>query len=81
MVNIILLLGGIILNKKTKIEVTPNLEKCLEVLKEAVKELPGGSLKEKAEGAIEYMSRTYKGEPQPLDGGSCPPGVPFIPGG
>jgi hypothetical protein len=69
------------MSKGHKIEVTPNLEKCLEALKEAVRELPPGELKEKAEGALEYMSRTFKGEPQPLGGRSCPAGVYFIPGG
>jgi len=35
------------LREKLKIEVTPNLEKCLEALKEAVRELPPGELREK----------------------------------
>lgn len=69
------------MNERLKIEVTPNLEKCLEVLKEAIQELSPGELKNKAEGAIEYMSRTYKGEAQPLEGKACPTGHPFIPGG
>jgi len=69
------------LSERLKIEVTPNLEKCLEVLKEAIQELSPGELKDKAEGAIEYMSLTYKGEHQPLEGKACPPGHPFIPGG
>lgn len=79
--NIILLFGGNILNEKIKIEVTPNLEKCLEVLKDAVQELSPGELKEKSEGAVEYISRTFKGESQPNEGRSCFPGMIFIPGG
>lgn len=75
------MLGGCILTEKIKIEITPNLEKCLEALKEAVQELPPGELKEKAEGALEYMSRTFKGEAQPNEGRSCFPGMIFIPGG
>lgn len=69
------------MSKKLKIEVTPNLKKSLELLEEAIQELPSGELKDKAKVAIEYLSRTFKGEPQPLEGMSCPPGVPFIPGG
>ncbi len=68
------------MSEKLEIEVTPNLEKCLEVLKEAVQELPSGELKDKSEGALEYMSRTFKGEPQPNKGRSCFPGMIFIPG-
>jgi len=68
------------LNERLKIEVTPNLEKCLEALKETIQELPPGDLRDKAERAIEYMSRTFQGEPQPMEGKGCPPGVHFIPG-
>jgi hypothetical protein len=69
------------LNEKIKIEVTPNLKKCLEVLKDVVQELSPGELKDKSDGALEYMSRTFKGESQPNEGISCFPGMPFIPGG
>jgi len=68
------------LSERLQIEVTPNLEKCLEVLEEAIQELSSGELKDKAEGAIEYMSRTFQGEPQPLEGRACPPGKFLIPG-
>lgn len=59
---------------------TPNLEKCLEALKEAIQELPPGDLRDKAERAIEYMSRTFQGESQPMEGKACLHGVYFIPG-
>jgi hypothetical protein len=58
--------------KSKTIRVTPNVKKCIEVLKEAVKAMPSGDLKEKAEGALRYLSRTIKGEPQPQRGMGCP---------
>jgi len=61
------------------IEVTPNVQKCLEILQDAVKSLPEGDLKTKAEAALEYLDRTAKGEPQPLDGRSCPTDKAIIP--
>jgi len=61
------------------IEVTPNVQKCLEILKEAVKSFPEGDLKTKAEAALEYLDRTAKGEPQPMDGLTCPPDKAIIP--
>ena len=54
------------------IEVTPNIQKCLEILREAVKSLPDGDMKTQAEAAVEYLDRTARGEPQPMDGRSCP---------
>lgn len=54
------------------ITVTLNVKKCLEELKEAIKSLPSGNLKKRAEGALNYLSRTFKGEPQPLKGIRCP---------
>lgn len=54
------------------IEVTPNVQKCLEELTEAVKSLEAGDLKERAEGAIEYLSKTFAGQPQPEGGRDCP---------
>ena len=59
--------------KSRTIRVTPNVQKCLEELKAAVKSLPSGDLKKRAEGALNYLSRTFKGEPQPLKGRGCPP--------
>jgi len=61
-------------SKKITVEVTPNLLKCLEGLKEAVKSLPEGDLKERAEGALEYLTRTFAGVPQPREIIACPPG-------
>ena len=80
-INTIQLLGGSILSEKLKIDVTPNLKKSLEFLEEAIQELPSGELKDKAKGAVEYLSRTFRGEPQPLEGKSCPAGILFIPAG
>lgn len=64
--------------KSKSIRVTPNVQKCLEELKAAVKSLPSGDLKKRAEGALNYLSRTFKGEPQPLKGRMCPPERLFI---
>ena len=64
-----------------KIDVTPNVKSCLEVLREAVKTLPEGDLKIQAEGALEYLERAARGEPQPNEGRSCPVEKIFIPPG
>ena len=68
------------MGKNLQIEVSPNLRKCLEVLKEAIENLPPSELKTKAEGAILYIVRTFEGEAQPGGGDFCPQGIPFIPG-
>jgi hypothetical protein len=60
--------------KSKTIRVTPNVKKSLEELKSAVKSLPDGDLKKRAEGAIDYLSQTFKGKPQPGKGRSCPIG-------
>lgn len=65
--------------KSRTIRVTPNVQKCLEELKNAIKTLPPGDLKKRAEGAIDYLSRTFKGEPQPQKGSRCTAGKLFIP--
>jgi hypothetical protein len=54
------------------IRVTPNVKKCLEELKGAVKALPKGDLKKRAEGALNYLSSTFKGQAQPGQGRHCP---------
>jgi hypothetical protein len=64
--------------KSKRISVTPNVKKCLEHLKAAVKALPEGELKENAKGAISYLSRTFKGERQPGGGATCPGGTRLI---
>ena len=66
--------------KSKTIRVTPNVQKCLEELKEVVKTLPAGDLKKRAEGAVNYLSRTFKGEPQQLKGRACPAGTRIIKG-
>ena len=58
--------------KSKTIRVTPNVRKCLDVLNEAVNALPAGDLKRKAGAALRYLSRTFKGEPQPMKGADCP---------
>lgn len=58
--------------KSKPIRVTPNVQKSLEELKAAVKSIPAGDLKKRAEGAIDYLSNTFKGEPQPGRGLICP---------
>ncbi len=64
--------------KSKRISVTPNVKKCLEYLKAAVKTLPEGELKKNAEGAIGYLSRTFQGKPQPGKGISCPGGTRLV---
>jgi hypothetical protein len=58
--------------KSKTIRVTPNVKKSLEELKAAVKSMPAGDLKKRAEGAIDYLSNTFKGGPQPGSGQTCP---------
>ena len=58
--------------RSKKITVTPNVKKCLDSLVEAVKTLPAGDLKADAENALDYLSRTFKGKPQPSKGRACP---------
>ncbi len=64
--------------KSKTIRVTPNVQKSLEELKAAVKSLPSGPKKERAEGAISYLSSTFQGKPQPRGGRNCPGGRPII---
>lgn len=64
-----------------KIDVTPNVLKCLELLREAINALPEGDVKTKAEGALEYLESTARGEPQPNAGRSCPADKVLIPTG
>jgi len=66
------------MTKSKTIRVTPNVQKCLEELKAVVKSLPGGKKKERAEGAISYLSSTFKGKPQPGKGRHCPGGTLMI---
>jgi hypothetical protein len=60
------------------IRVTPNVKKCLEELKVAVKSIPSRSLKKKAMGAVSYLEKTFKGKAQPKRGMFCPGGSFFI---
>jgi len=61
-----------------KVDITPNLKKCLEILTNAVKDMPSSDLKNQAQGAIDYLDRTFKGEPQPSKGENCPEGTLII---
>lgn len=58
--------------RSKNIRVTPNVDYCLKELKEAVKSMPEGDLKKRAQGALNYLSRTFKGESQPSQGRGCP---------
>ncbi len=58
--------------KSKTIRVTPNVKKSLEELKATVKSMPAGDLKNRAEGAIDYLSNTFKGGSQPGRGAICP---------
>jgi hypothetical protein len=64
--------------KSRVIRVTPNVEQCLVELKNAVKGLPAGEAKKRANAALAYLARTFKGERQPLRGADCRPGELII---
>jgi len=51
--------------------VTPNVLRCIEELKTALKKLPPGESRTKAKGALDYLERTFAGEPQPNRGLAC----------
>jgi len=54
-----------------RISVTKNVSYALEVLEKALKELPEGETKEKANGAIGYLLKAATGEKQPQRGQEC----------
>jgi hypothetical protein len=58
--------------RSRSIRVTVNLEQCLKELKAALKEMPSNEAKKRASRALAYLEKTFKGEPQPLRGSSCP---------
>ena len=64
--------------KSKIIRVTPNVKKSLAQLKAAVKAMPEGDLKDNANGAINYLSRTFQGKEQPGRGRICPGGARLI---
>ena len=43
------------------IRVTTNVMDCLKELNEAVKSMPDGDLKKRAQKALNYLSKTFKG--------------------
>ena len=53
------------------IRVTTNVMDCLKELNEAVKSMPDGDLKKRAQKALNYLSKTFKGEPQTMRGRHC----------
>jgi hypothetical protein len=59
--------------KSRIVRVTPNLLRCLRDLKTAIKGLPPGDARTRATGALDYLSRTFAGERQPLRGLACEP--------
>ncbi|MFW6131415.1 MAG: hypothetical protein ACOC5F_02335 [Candidatus Aminicenantaceae bacterium] len=59
------------------IEVTPNIEKCMEVLKDAIESLPQEK-KEAAKRAIQYLDDTFQGKAQPMGGRGCLQGTLYI---
>ncbi|MFQ6037625.1 MAG: hypothetical protein ACE5LV_03300 [Candidatus Aminicenantales bacterium] len=66
------------MTRSTRITVTPNVLECLRILKKAVKSIPDASLKRDAQGAVAYLDRTFKGEPQPAKGRACPGGTRIV---
>jgi hypothetical protein len=59
--------------KSRIVRVTPNLLRCLQELRAAIKKLPPGDARTRAKGALEYLSRAFAGEPQPGRGLACEP--------
>jgi hypothetical protein len=64
--------------KSISIRVTPNVKKCLEELRKAIESFPAGEQKKSAEGALDYLDRTFKGERQPSKGTNCPGNRPIV---
>jgi len=65
--------------RSRSVRVTPNMQKCLKIMDEAVRALPKGDLKKRAKAAVDYMSRTFEGKPQPMRGVLCPPNILIVP--
>ena len=57
------------------IQVTPNIQECLKILKDALQAVKDPAAKEQAEGALAYLEKTAAGESQPEAGKKCPPNV------
>jgi hypothetical protein len=66
-------------DETTKVEVTTRLRKCLEYVKEAIKDLPPGERKQLAAAALDYMDKAFKNEPEPELEWPCRPGILLIP--
>lgn len=60
------------------IRVTPNVKEALKQLTAAVKTMKEGNAKKNAEGALKYLSNTFKGGPQLKRGYNCPKETPLI---
>lgn len=69
----------VLMTKSKTIRVTPNMKKCLEILSKAVKSMPKSELKQQSKAAIDYMSKTFEGEPQPSKGRKCLPPYFVVP--
>ena len=60
------------------IQVTPNVQECLKILREAMEKIEDPALKPQAESALAYLERTAEGELQPEGGRFCPPDKDFV---
>jgi len=60
------------------IRVTPNVQKCLQELKSAIKTMPAGEAQKRAQQALDYLARTFAGKRQPSQGRICPHGTALI---
>lgn len=69
----------VLMARSKSIRVTPNMEKCLKILIKTVKSMPKGDLKDQSKAALDYMSQTFKGTPQPNRGRKCRPPLLIIP--
>ncbi|MCJ7586480.1 MAG: hypothetical protein MUQ00_01045 [Candidatus Aminicenantes bacterium] len=59
------------MDKSRIARVTPNMLRCIKELKAALKNLPAGESRTRAEGALDYLARTFAGKPQPNRGLAC----------
>ena len=65
--------------KSKAVRVTPNMKKCLDILDKAVKSMPKSDQKKQAKAALDYMTKTFEGQPQPGRGRKCPYPILVIP--
>jgi hypothetical protein len=58
--------------------VTPNVQKCLDELRSAVKTMPPGEAKKRAKAALNLLDTAFSGKPQPRRLQECPKGTAIL---